>query len=214
VSDEKTTAGAGAAAQPARRTKPERKPIDRRAFLRASLIGSVSAGLGGFALGALGFLWPRLGDGLFGEVALGDARELAQRITSERRPILVPEAALSIIAWDPSDDQAAGAYGNEHAIVTDSVGLMCIDTGACPHLGCAVPWCQTSQWFECPCHGSRYNKYGEWTGGPAPRGLDRYVSFVDAEGQLVVDFSSPITGPARTANALEQGREGPSCIDA
>ena len=212
MSDEKTTGASGAPA--ARRAKPERKPIDRRAFLRASLIGSVSAGLGGFALASLGFLWPRLGDGLFGEIALGDARELATRITGERRPILVPEAALSIIAWDPSDGTAASTYGAQHAIVTDSVGLMCMDTGACPHLGCAVPWCQTSQWFECPCHGSRYNKYGEWTGGPAPRGLDRYVSFVDGEGQLVVDLSSPITGPARTANALEQAREGPSCIDA
>ena len=212
MSDETTTGASGAPA--ARRAKPERKPIDRRAFLRASLIGSVSAGLGGFALASLGFLWPRLGDGLFGEIALGDARELATRITGERRPILVPEAALSIIAWDPSDGTAASAYGGQHAIVTDSVGLMCMDTGACPHLGCAVPWCQTSQWFECPCHGSRYNKYGEWTGGPAPRGLDRYVTFVDGEGQLVVDLSPPTTGPARTANALEQAREGPSCIDA
>jgi cytochrome b6-f complex iron-sulfur subunit len=212
VSDDKNAAGA--AAQPARRAKPERKPIDRRTFLRASLIGSVSAGLGGFALASLGFLWPRLGDGLFGEIALGDARDLAQRIVGERRPVLVPEASLSIISWDPTDDQAIAAYGSQHAVVTDAVGLMCIDTGACPHLGCAVPWCQTSQWFECPCHGSRYNKYGEWTGGPAPRGLDRYVSFVDGDGQLVVDLSSPITGPARTANALEQAREGPSCIDA
>lgn len=211
MSDQTTPATASAAA---RRAKPERKPIDRRAFLRASLIGSVSAGLGGFALGALGFLWPRLGDGLFGEIVLGDARELAQRIVSERRPILVPEAAMSIIAWDPTDAQAIGAYGTDHAIVTDSIALMCIDSGACPHLGCAVPWCQTSQWFECPCHGSRYNKYGEWTGGPAPRGLDRYVSFVDGDGQLVVDLSAPISGPARTANALEQAREGPSCIDA
>jgi len=211
VSDEQTTpAPAGAA----RRVKAERKPIDRRAFLRASLIGSVSAGLGGFALGALGFLWPRLGDGLFGEIALGDASELAARIVSERRPVLVPEAGLSIISWDTSDEQAIGAYGTDHAVVSDTLGLMCIDSAACPHLGCAVPWCQTSQWFECPCHGSRYNKYGEWTGGPAPRGLDRYVSFVDGEGQLVVDLSSPITGPARTANALEQAREGPSCIDA
>ena len=211
MSDEQTTpAPAGAA----RRVKAERKPIDRRAFLRASLIGSVSAGLGGFALGALGFLWPRLGDGLFGEIALGDASELAARIVSERRPVLVPEAGLSIISWDTSDEQAIGAYGTDHAVVSDTLGLMCIDSAACPHLGCAVPWCQTSQWFECPCHGSRYNKYGEWTGGPAPRGLDRYVSFVDGEGQLVVDLSSPITGPARTANALEQAREGPSCIDA
>jgi cytochrome b6-f complex iron-sulfur subunit len=210
VSDDKPTAAAPAP----RRDKPARKPIERRAFLRASLIGSVSAGLGGFALGALGFLWPRLGDGLFGEFVLGDARELATRIVSERRPLLVPEASMSIIAWDPSDGQAAGAYGDRHAVVTDSIGLMALDTGACPHLGCAVPWCQTSQWFECPCHGSRYNKYGEWTGGPAPRGLDRYVSFVDGDGLLVVDLGASITGPARTANALEQGREGPSCVDA
>ncbi len=201
-------------ATPSRRERPERKPVERRAFLRASLIGSVSAGLGGFALASLGFLWPRQGDGLFGEVILGNARELAERIVGERRPVLVPEAAISIIAWDPSDGIASGAYSTQHAVVTDSVGLMCLDTGACPHLGCAVPWCQTSQWFECPCHGSRYNRYGEWTGGPAPRGLDRYLSFVDGDGNLVVDLGSPVTGPARTANALEQAREGPSCVDA
>ena len=64
MSDETTTGASGAPA--ARRAKPERTPIDRRAFLRASLSGSVSAGPGGFALASLGFLWPRLGDGLFG----------------------------------------------------------------------------------------------------------------------------------------------------
>ena len=25
----------------------------------------------------------------------------------------------------------------------------------CVHLGCRVPWCTSSQWFECPCHGSQ-----------------------------------------------------------
>ena len=45
----------------------------------------------------------------------------------------------------------------------------------CVHLGCRVPWCQTSQWFECPCHGSKYNRVGEKRGGPAPRGLDRFA---------------------------------------
>jgi hypothetical protein len=28
-----------------------------------------------------------------------------------------------------------------------------------------------------------------------------------------VDFGNELTGPARTANALEQNREGPSCVD-
>ena len=48
-------------------------------------------------------------------------------------------------------------------------------TRSASHLGCRVPWCQTSQWFECPCHGSKYNRVGEKRGGPAPRGLDRFA---------------------------------------
>ena len=38
----------------------------------------------------------------------------------------------------------------------------------CVHLGCRVPWCQTSQWFECPCHGSKYNRVGEKQRRPGP----------------------------------------------
>jgi cytochrome b6-f complex iron-sulfur subunit len=74
-----------------------------------------------------------------------------------------------------------------------------------------VPWCQSSQWFECPCHGSRYNRYGEWTRAPAPRGLDRYASFVD-DGRFIVDLGNELTGPPRTARTLEQSPEGPSCV--
>lgn len=191
------------------------KPIERRTFLRYSLIGATSAGLGGFGLSALGFMWPRLGDGLFGEVPLGDAASLAAEISSTRAPIRVPDGGISIIVWDPTIGGAMAAYGDDHqAIVSDDLALMAINTQSCPHLGCAVPWCQTSQWFECPCHGSRYNRYGEWTDGPAPRGLDRYSSFIDDSGQFVVDLGNALTGPARTANVLEQSPEGPNCVDA
>ena len=190
------------------------KPVERRTFLRYSLLGSVGVGLGGFALGTLGMLWPREGDGLAGEVALGDARELVDEINAERAPLRIPEGGISILVWDPSSSSAMRAYGDDHAIVDDEHGLMAVNSQSCPHLGCGVPWCQASQWFECPCHGSRYNRYGEWTGGPAPRGLDRYVSFIDDDGQFVVALSQELTGPARTANALEQPPEGPSCVDA
>ena len=194
--------------------KPRLKPVERRTFLRYSLIGSVGAGLGGFGLASLGFLWPRLGDGLFGEIPFGVAAELVEEITANRAPIRVPEGGFSIQLWDPSLSGAQDAYGENHAIVDDSTGLMALYTSACPHLGCAVPWCQTSQWFECPCHGSRYNRYGEWTGGPAPRGLDRFSSVINEDGQFVVNLGNLITGPARTANVLEQSQEGPSCVEA
>ncbi len=190
------------------------KPVDRRTFLRYGLIGATTAGLGGFGLSALGFMWPRLGDGFFGETAVGDAAELAETIQNERAPQRM-EGGLSVIVWDPSMSGADLVYGEHHqAVLSDDVGLMAINTGSCPHLGCGVPWCQTSQWFECPCHGSRYNRLGEWTDGPAPRGLDRWPSFIDDDGQLVVDFGEDLTGPARTANILEQNPEGPACVDA
>ncbi len=191
----------------------ELKPVERRTFLRYSLIGSVGAGLGGFGLASLGFLWPRPGDELAGEVDLGDAMELIEEIEEERAPIRIPEGGISILMWEPSLEAAMRNYGDDHAVVNDDIGLMAVNSQSCPHLGCGVPWCQTSQWFECPCHGSRYNRYGEWTGGPAPRGLDRYVSFID-DGRFVVNLSEELTGPARTANALEQSPEGPSCVDA
>ena len=41
----------------------------------------------------------------------------------------------------------------------------------CPHLGCRVPSCVTSQWFECPCHGSQYDTAARIRKGPAPKNL-------------------------------------------
>ena len=187
------------------------KPVERRTFLRYSMIGATGVGLGGFALTALGFLYPRPGDELTGEVALGDAATLAAQIEEERAPIVVPDGGISIVTWDPANQIAMTNYGEDHAVL-EGTGLMALYTQRCVHLGCAVPWCQTSQWYECPCHGSRYNRWGEYTGGPAPRGLDRYSSFVDDSGLLVVDLGNLITGPARTANALAQPQEGPNCI--
>ncbi len=65
----------------------------------------------------------------------------------------------------------------------------------CVHLGCRVPWCESSQWFECPCHGSKYNRVGEKQGGPAPRGLDRFPLEVSG-GNIIVDTGNLQIGPA------------------
>ena len=43
----------------------------------------------------------------------------------------------------------------------------------CPHLGCKPNPCLKNFWFECPCHGSRYDRLGIKADGaqygPAPR---------------------------------------------
>jgi cytochrome b6-f complex iron-sulfur subunit len=82
----------------------------------------------------------------------------------------------------------------------------------CVHLGCRVPFCQASQWFECPCHGSKYNRAGEYRDGPAPRGMDRFAVIVEG-GSVKVDTSQIVLGPPRGTNTINQDPEGPFCIN-
>jgi cytochrome b6-f complex iron-sulfur subunit len=82
----------------------------------------------------------------------------------------------------------------------------------CPHLGCRVPFCDSSGRFECPCHGSVYNIRGEYIQGPAPRGMDRFPVKVEGE-RVLVDTGSVVEGPARGIHTVSSAAKGPSCIN-
>ena len=65
----------------------------------------------------------------------------------------------------------------------------------CPHLGCTVPWKPDDPTmdqlapkgrFNCPCHGSIYDRYGQIVQGPAPRPMDLFGIEV-REGKVFVD---------------------------
>jgi cytochrome b6-f complex iron-sulfur subunit len=64
----------------------------------------------------------------------------------------------------------------------------------CPHLGCKVPWVESTGEFRCPCHGSVYNLIGEYESGPAPRGMDRFAITIQ-DDHVLVDTSTIIEGP-------------------
>jgi cytochrome b6-f complex iron-sulfur subunit len=53
--------------------------------------------------------------------------------------------------------------------------------GVCTHLGCLPKWVPVNNRFECPCHGSKYQKNGHYISGPAPRSLDRFKTVVTFE---------------------------------
>ena len=105
-------------------------------------------------------------------------------------------------------DAAAGAYSGG---VLDGMreGVVALYQ-KCPHLGCRVPWCKTSQWFECPCHGSQYNRVGEKKGGPAPRGMDRFPVSISG-GVVTVDTGTVVQGPPIGTDTTGQQAEGPHC---
>jgi len=81
----------------------------------------------------------------------------------------------------------------------------------CVHLGCRVPWCQSAQWFECPCHGSKYNRVGEKRDGPAPRGLDRFQVTV-AGGSVTINTGLLAQGQPIGTDTTGQVAEGPHCV--
>jgi len=60
-------------------------------------------------------------------------------------------------------------------------------SAVCTHLGCILE--KTTEGFECPCHGSKYNDRGEVLSGPAPTDLKWYMLQKANDGRLVVDMS-------------------------
>ncbi len=81
----------------------------------------------------------------------------------------------------------------------------------CVHLGCRVPACNSSQGFECPCHGSKYNLHGEYEDGPAPRNLDRFAVEIDARGDLIVNTGEIFETPRAKVKTIDYP-QGPNCV--
>lgn len=81
----------------------------------------------------------------------------------------------------------------------------------CTHLGCRVTYCESSGEFECPCHGSIFNRAGEFRSGPAPRGMDEHPVEVGGDGLLYIDTGSVQDGPGPGDETIDEPRRGPTC---
>lgn len=61
----------------------------------------------------------------------------------------------------------------------------------CTHLGCVVNTNSKTGGFNCPCHASQFNKFGEVLSAPATRPLD-YFPITIEKGELLIDTKKPI----------------------
>ena len=57
------------------------------------------------------------------------------------------------------------------ALFRDEAGELHGCSAVCTHLGCIVGWNPSASTWDCPCHGSRYDKYGKVINGPAKTDL-------------------------------------------
>lgn len=53
------------------------------------------------------------------------------------------------------------------AVYRDDLGTLHEHSAVCPHLGCIVRWNSLEKTWDCPCHGSSFDRYGRVINGPA-----------------------------------------------
>lgn len=134
-----------------------------------------------FALGVIGSIGTLIG--------------LGYLVVAERFMLPPPESAAILqkagtSADFPTNQVKLVTYTGE-ANFPDGVYVVRLDQGLvaydehCAHLQCPVQWNQGTQTFNCPCHGSVYNIYGQNIGGPAPHPLD-FHKVVEQNGEVWV----------------------------
>lgn len=62
------------------------------------------------------------------------------------------------------------------AVYCDERGQRHECSAVCPHMGCIVGWNPVEKTWDCPCHGSRFDKYGKVLNGPANTDLELVAS--------------------------------------
>ncbi|MCC7075869.1 MAG: Rieske 2Fe-2S domain-containing protein [Acidimicrobiia bacterium] len=190
---------------------PTEVGIERRRLLnRVAVAGS---GFGLLALGgaSVAFLVPPPPKGFGGDITIGTPLDdIKSEIESKQTPFYAAEARSYIELYEASDEALAEETYKILWPAVQETGVMPLFQ-KCPHLGCRVPWCDSSQWFECPCHGSQYNAAGEKKGGPAPRGMDRF-EFELAGDYLVIKTGKLVEGPPEGTDTTGQQAAGPHCV--
>ena len=186
---------------------PEEAGVTRRMFFNRALLATFGGYLGLMGLSMLAFFWPKLSGGFGGKIDAGLVEDVRAQVflpDGSVQPLFIPDARAYVMPFDEPD----GIQFEGKSVVAGGLTAL---WQKCVHLGCRVPWCATSQGFECPCHGSKYNFVGEYEGGPAPRNLDRFVVEVTEDGRLIIDTGAVIQ-TARAAIKTVPYPQGPSCV--
>lgn len=190
---------------------PEQLGVTRRMFFNRSIIGMFGLGLSGFGAACIAFLWPSGASGFGSKINAGLISDILAEIRGNNGFVYKAEGRMWLTEYPAGAIEKARLTYSGPELSGMTVGVLALYQ-KCPHLGCRVPSCGTSQWFECPCHGSQYNRVGEKRGGPAPRGMDRFAMTVSDKGELIVDTGTIVQGPPIGTNTTGQEAEGPHCI--
>ena len=138
------------------------KNIDRRSFLKKAVIGIASAELGYLVYDAL-----KANEGVDDKHKLFSVGQATNFEKNKMYPFTSGKFYLSVL---------------------ENGGMLAISI-KCTHLGCMVR--TNKNGFECPCHASAFDKYGEVLSPPATRALDLFPIEIK-DGEIFVNTHNPI----------------------
>jgi cytochrome b6-f complex iron-sulfur subunit len=180
----------------------------RRVFLNRVMFGSLAIFAVAFGGASIAWLWPGAPRrGTYGtKIVAGKLNDLLDQIKLYKLPIYNVAGRFYLVKYETSDPK--NLYVQAGVVAG---GLMALSQ-KCSHLGCRVPFCATSQFFECPCHDARFNMAGEVRNGPAPAGLWRFKIEITNDGSVVVDTSTRLAQPPRGTDTTGQQQAGAFCV--
>ncbi len=131
--------------------KPPAKPVTRREFLNYAWGAALGVVLVEAGVASFFFALPRFKEGEFGG--------------------LFPVGTGSSLP--PVEGPPISNLDGQFWLSNDADGVRALYR-VCTHLGCLYEWKNQTFRFECPCHGSKFQKTGQYIEGPAPRSLDQF----------------------------------------
>lgn len=150
--------------------------MNRREFIEKSCLSGLAIVVGNSMLGAIGI--PTLKASSRNSSTLAGVREI---------PLMLEDT--------PELQQVGGAYRLEIEDLDKDILIARTDTDTyiavdikCTHKGCQVAYKQEMEkpaYFECPCHGSKFDLTGKALFGPAKKPLGTYDTKV-VEGELII----------------------------
>jgi cytochrome b6-f complex iron-sulfur subunit len=176
--------------------------MQRRRFLQVSV-----ASVAGLGLGACGDDGGGGADVPEGGLDLGTLDEVRANIADGGGTWEVPDAGVYLVEVDASHREALAAACDASVRPGIDAGFVALGR-KCPHQGCRVPFCTESQWFECPCHGSRFSTYGELRRGPSDDGMFQLP--LELDGDVLRLLPGSVNAPDDDVTGIESA--GPHCV--